>query len=359
MILVKYLYKNFMPVFVAAVSFFSFVLVLVDLFMNLWKFVQNQVPAAQVMSVMLHYVPKTVWYGVPLGILFACSFTLSDFYANNELTAVFASGIPLVKFTLPLLVFSMAMSVALFFFDDRVVVGTFAKKTSMQKALLHEEKSLDSDRIVVMGEGGRIIYKADMYEDSKQRLHNAYFIFRDENMALEAVAHASQARWNKETQKWDLSSTQEYSLRDGTVVKSNALGKERLDRLVEVPETFQNSDVSVEEVSAKVAKQYIEHLRKAGLPYNEALSIYYKKFSFPFVVFIVVFLSIGLSGKTRKNVMLTSLAFSICAAVGFYVTQMVTMLMAKFGYITAFAGAWLPVFLFIAISAVLLKYART
>ena len=66
-----------------------------------------------------------------------------------------------------------------------------------------------------------------------------------------------------------------------------------------------------------------------------------------------------MSGKTRKNVMLISLASCISAAVIYYVFQMVTMLMAKFGVLTPFLGAWLPVALFVAISVVLLKHART
>ena len=54
------------------------------------------------------------------------------------------------------------------------------------------------------------------------------------------------------------------------------------------------------------------------------LSEYYKKFAFPLIVFIVVFLSIGLTGKTKKNVLLISLASCITASVLFYVTMMVT-----------------------------------
>ena len=95
------------------------------------------------------------------------------------------------------------------------------------------------------------------------------------------------------------------------------------------------------------------------MPDTEPLSVYYQNFAFPFSLFIVVFLSIGLSGKTRKNVMLISLASCVSAAVIYYVFQMVTMLMAKFGILSPFLGAWLPVFLFVVISLFLLKYART
>jgi lipopolysaccharide export system permease protein len=358
MTLVKYLYKRFMPVFIGAVAFFSLVLVLVDLLMNLWKFIQNQVPASQVFMLMLYYVPKTIWYAVPLGILFASSFTLSNFYANNELTAIFASGVSLFKFTLPLLVFSLIMSLALFFFEDRLVVNTYARKTEIQGQLLKEEKSLNNDRIVVLAEGGNVIYKADLYDDAQKRLHNVYFVFRDKHEILQAVIHADSAKWDEDHKNWRLQNAVQYTNRNNTIVMEN-VSSAYTERLVEPAETFRNNTISVEEVTVKVAKEYIEHLMRTGLPYNEAQSLYYKKFAFPFVVFIVVFLSVGLSGKTAKNVMLTSLAFSISAAVLFYVTQMVTMLLAKFGYISAFSGAWFPVILFTVISVVLLRYART
>ncbi len=358
MTLLKYLYKRFMPVFIGAVAFFSLVLVLVDLLMNLWKFIQNQVPATQVFMLMLYYVPKTVWYAVPLGILFASSFTLSNFYADNELTAIFASGMSLFRFTLPLLVLSFVMSFALFFFEDKLVVNTYAKKTEMQGQMLKEEKSLNNDRIVVLAEGGDVIYKADLYDDAQKRLHNVYFVFRDEHQKLQAVIHADSAKWDDGHKNWRLQNAVQYTNTDNNVVMET-VSSAFTERLVEPAETFRNNTLSVEEVTVKVAKEYIEHLMRTGLPYNEALSLYYKKFAFPFVVFIVVFLSIGLSGKTAKNVMLTSLAFSISAAVLFYVTQMITMLLAKFGYISAFTGAWFPVILFTVMSVVLLRYART
>ena len=87
----------------------------------------------------------------------------------------------------------------------------------------------------------------------------------------------------------------------------------------------ESSEISIEEVTVDDAKKYIEYRRRAGLPYAEALSVYYKKYSFPCILFIVVFLSIGLSGRTRKNVLLVSLLLCIGAAVLYYIMQMVTI----------------------------------
>lgn len=356
--LVIYLFKRFMPIFIGALGFFSLVLVLVDLLMNLWKYIQNESPLMAVLTVMLLYLPKTLWYAVPLGILFAVSYTLSDLYANNELVALFASGVSLVRFTAPLLIFSALMSFALFFFEDNVVVPTLAKKKQLQDQLLDAKKSLDNERVVVLSNDSMLIYKASMFDDTRKRLLRLYLVFRHPDKTLRAIIYTDLATFNEEDKIWHLQFPVQWTFHDGTLTKESA-DPELLKTLTEPAETFRNNSISIEEVNTRDARAYIRHLKRTGLPYNEEESVYYKKFSFPCIVFIVVFLSIGLSGKSRKNVLLISLSLSISAAVLFYVMQMITMLMAKFYVLTPFLGAWFPVFFFVILALLLLKYART
>ncbi len=357
MTMFKYLFRKFLPLFIGAVFFFSFALVMVDLLMNLWNFISNEVAAGDILYLMWLYIPKTLWYATPMGILFAVSYTLSDLYARNELVAIFASGISLLRFSFPLLVFSFILSFGLFFFEDNIVVPSYAEKTALQTKLLNKETTKNQDNIVILGDRGNIVYKADYYDDNVSRLYTVYIIARNEDKSLQAVIKADSAKWNDDV--WMLSNPVQYTPDGDSLSVKKGADREITKRLTEPPETFQNNTVSVETVNTEEARKYIEHLMRAGLPSNEELSEYYKKYAFPFILFVVVFLSIGLSGKTRKNVMLISLASSISAAVLFYVTQMITMLMAKFGILSPFMGAWFPVVLFIFISIVLLKHART
>jgi lipopolysaccharide export system permease protein len=356
MTLITYVYRKFIPLFAGSLIFFSLVLVLVELLMNLWTFIANQIPGLVVLHLMVLYIPKTIWYGAPLAILFAASYTISDFYANDELIAVFASGIPLVIFSAPLLVFSFCMSIGMFFFEDRVVVPTYAQKVQLQESILKKEKNKNNDNIVVIADNGLIVYKADFYEDGLKRLTNVFIVVRNADRSFNTVIRADSAVWKDS--RWIVSNAVSYT-QQNHIVSVAAPDAALLNRLIEPPETFRNNTVNIETVSTREARQYIDHLVKSGLPSAEARSLYYKKFSFPFVIFIVVFLSVGLSGKTRKNVLLTSLSSSISAAVLFYITQMVTMLLAKFGYISPFTGAWFPVCIFIIISCIFVKYART
>ena len=357
--LVEYLFRKVIPLFIGALAFFAFVIILVDLMMNLWNYISNGVSGLTVMHIMLLYLPKCVWYATPIAILFAVSYSLSDLYASNELVAIFASGVSLVKFTFPLLVFAFFLSGALFFFDDKVVVPTYAKKTSMQESVLNKEKTDNNNNIVVIGENGNIVYKADFYDDEAEKLFTVFIVVRNEDKSFRCVVRADSAHWDGDEGHWILSNALQYDMGDGGELETKVVDMEIVGRLIEPPATFRKNVVSVETVNSADAKVYIEHLQRAGLPFAEALSLYHKKFAFPFIVFIVVFLSIGLSGKSRKNVMLISLASCISSSVLFYITQMITMLLAKFGAISPFMGAWFPVFLFIAIAVVVLRYART
>lgn len=356
--LYSYMLKKFFGIFFGAMMFFIMILELVSLFANLWSYISRGTELAMILKIMLYYVPRCVWYSIPMSMLFATAYMLSDLYAKNELLAIFASGVSLFKFTLPLLIFSIFMSVGLFFFEDRVVVKYQVKYDETQAEALHKRKSLNNDNVVILSEEGRVVYDAAFYDSETKRLYTLYVVFRGENNELEGILYAESATWLEEEQHWDIQGAKFYT-KENDFYTAKSVPQNISERMTEAPETFENKSISVTEVTARKAREYIEHLEKAGLPAQEAKAEYYKKFAFPFIVFIVVFLAIGLSGKTRKNVLLISLALSIAAVVVFYVTQMVTMLMAKFGVIPPLMGEWFPVMLFTVIAAVLLKYART
>ena len=87
--LVFYLFKKVIPLFLGAMLFFALVLNLVDLFMNIATYLQNNCSVKDILLVMAYYVPKTVWYAVPVAILFSTSYVLSDMYATNEIQAFY------------------------------------------------------------------------------------------------------------------------------------------------------------------------------------------------------------------------------------------------------------------------------
>lgn len=354
-ILQRYLIRQFIPVCLVSLFFFVVLLQLADLFTNLWKYLANEVPASSVLTVMWLYIPKCISFALPIAVLFASSYTMGTLYARNELTSMFSAGYPLYKLVAPLLVLGFIFSVAMFFFEDRVVIHSQAQKNNLSRILTDPDQSFSNTNLVILSRDDKTVYFADYYQDAEQRLYNVFIVLRNGDGTLETVIQGSLANWNDG--QWTVESPNRYDFTtDGTVTKRKSLSDITLN---EPPDTFRRHVISVEELTASKAKEYIAFIRRAGIPHTEHLTDYYKRFSFPFTIFIVLFFSISLGGRFKKNILLMSLLTSLVIAVSFYVTQMITMLLAKWEYISPVSGAWLPVLIFTAGSIAILRHART
>jgi len=351
----RYLMKQFLPVCFVALLFFIVMLELGDLFANLWKYLSNDVGAKEILRVMWLYIPKCVSYSMPLSVLFASSYTMGNMYARNELTSIFASGYSLFSLIRPLLILGIILSSFMFFFENNVVIHSVSAKNNLNRVLLKQEESLSNTNIVVLSEAGSIVYMADYYENVEKKLYSLMVIIRNSDGVPEYILQSPVASWSGSS--WVLEDSVCYSFLElNKVTMSN---NNTPIQLTEMPQTFMRNITSVDELSIKEAKSYIEKMKKAGSPFAEQLSNYYKRFSFPLTIFIVLFFSISLGGRFKKNIMLMSLLLSLSIAVAYYVMQMVTMLFAKWEYISPFSGAWLPAIFFIITSILILRNART
>jgi lipopolysaccharide export system permease protein len=354
-LLQRYLIRQFIPVFIFSVLFFVLLLELGDLFANLWKYLANGVSAASMLKILLLYAPKCVSYSIPLAVLFAASYTIGSMHARNELIMVFSSGYPLYTLVAPLLAIGFMLSIGMYYFEDLVVIETYAKKNQLSKVLLKQEDSRSNTNIVILSDSGKTIYAADYYQDDEKKLYSVFVILRDDNGGLLHVVKAPVLSWIDGEWKPDFYEVYSVDANGDFVLTTETLPV----KLTEQPVTFRRNTTSVDEIRSAEAKKYIAGLRKAGVPYAEQLSNYYKRFSFPLTVFIVLFFSISVGGRFRKNILLMSILLSLSIAVLYYVTQMVTMLFAKWEYISPLAGAWFPAILFGCLAILIARYART
>jgi len=351
----RYLFRLFLPAFFVAFLFFILLLELGEVFGSLVQFLENNVSINQIGKIMFLYLPKCISFSLPLAILFAGSYTMGNMYAQNELISVFSSGMSLTRFTIPLLVFGFILSLGMIFFEDYVVIKFYKAKNEYKNELLSTKESLNTYDIVILSEGSKVIYISDYYDDSEKKLIGNILVMRDDDGNIQDVLKTSVLQWNGTN--WTSDEAYTYSFDSENKVASK-LGFD-FSILTEPPETFQKNIISVEEMSFYDAKVFIDNLKKTGLPYYEELSKYYRRFSFPFTIFIVLFFSISLGGKFKKNILLMSLLFSLGIATLYYITEMLTMLSAKWEYISPLSGAITPVIVFTVLSAYLLRHART
>ena len=127
----------------------------------------------------------------------------------------------------------------------------------------------------------------------------------------------------------------------------------------EPPDTFRKLSQSVDEMNRVQSERYVAMIRRAGLSYRDALTDYYRKYSFACTPFIVAFIASGLGSAFKKNILLMSLLSSLVISVVYYVAQMVTGILAKNGVVPPLFGAWAPFALYLVLGSMMFRTART
>ena len=355
MLLDRYLLRQFFPIFLIALSMFVFLLLLIDLFSNLIRYMNNDVQISTILKITMYFIPKSISYATPISLLFAAAYTLGDMYARNELTTVFSTGIPFWRFSIPLLVVGFIASLLSFFLDDMLVIPTLKVKNEMSRRALNQHITATNTDIVIKTNNGRITYSVDYFDFDKLIINGVNIVEMDDNGAYVSQIRAPSAEWKESY--WDFRNAVIYKYDESNILRMRPLPF--TEEYNEHPDLFRRSAVIVEELPAKDAGLLVKDLRSAGLPYYHAQANYFHRFSFAATSFIVMILSVSMGGRFRKNILLMSLFTSLSVAVVYYIAEMLSMTMAGLNYIHPFVGARFPVLFFIVVGIMLIRSAKT
>jgi lipopolysaccharide export system permease protein len=350
----RYLLKQFLPVYAASVLMFILLIILIDLFIHLVRFLNAGAEISLILKVSFYYIPKSFLYALPVALLFASAYTLGDLYARNELSVVMCSGVPFWRFCIPLFVIGLAASFFSFFFEDRAVIPSLRMKNELTRQILQTQNVEHTSDIVIKAEGGRLVYAVDFFDTMNKTLNGLTIVELDENKTFVSLIRSQRAEWTGE--EWTFNNPLIYDFSGGFL---RARRLESFSRYNEDPDTFMRNAISPEDLNARDAALHLRDLKEAGLPVVSALADYYHRFSFSAVSFVVMFLSVSFGGRFKKNILLMNLLTSLGTAVVFYVIEMITMMSARTGLLPPVLGAWIPVFVCSAGGFFLLRYAKT
>ncbi|MCL2720071.1 MAG: LptF/LptG family permease [Treponema sp.] len=354
MILDIYLLRQFIPIFLIAISLFSFIILLIDLFSNLIQFINNDVPIASILYISICFIPKSISFALPISLLFAAAYVLGDLFEKNELTCVFSSGIPFWRFCFSLLIVGFITSILSFFYEDKLVIPAVKVKNELTRRALNQYVAGSGNNIVIITRGGRLIYLVDYFDYDKKILNDVIIVEKDVNGRFLSQIRAPSADWNET--HWEFRNAVIYQY-DDEILRVNPLAF--CTSYTEHPDMFRRRTVVFQELPAREARVFINDLRYVGLPHYQAQADYFHRYSFATTSFIVMILSVSMGGRFKKNILLMSLFTSLAVAVIFYIVEMLSMTMAGLNYFHPFIGAWFPIVLFIVIGILLLRSAKT
>jgi len=348
----RYLVVSFIPIFLVSLLFFVLLVEMADLFVNILQYVQNEASLASIIRSMLLYLPKCVSWSLPMATLFSVSYILGSMYTNNELVMVFGSGVSLASFITPLVVIAVLLSALFLGFDDRVVLPTMAAKKELTRSLFKMSEPTGSADVTVIGSDKRFVWNMKYYDRRNLIMTGVILVERDHGGHLVSRLNAQSASWNGA--RWVFSGVRRFFWKGDSLVDAS-YGTWDDAELAEPPESFKGGGRPIEEMSLSDARSQLALLKRSGLPRTGQMAEYYRRFAFALTPLVVTLLSAALAGFYRKNVLLMSLLVSLTAATLYYVTQMVSMLLAKSGTIGPVAGAFAPLVIFTILVVVLFR----
>ncbi len=257
--LYKYVSKEFiLPFFVGLVGFIVFVSVEV-LYQLSDVIVQNHVGFWSLLVLMYYNLPQFIAMGIPVGVLLAIFWMISNFSSRRELMALQVHGVNLKKMVLPFLIMALLLSVATYLIEDFVVPTYNSKATEyLQKAVFNSKvPQIKTNTFFKANDSYFYVKKFDPNTESFDDV--LMYKISANNIS---VTYAKSAYLEKG--KWYLKNGRIYTLKNGIMTFDMSFQTMKLN-ITEDIVRFIRSQKSPNSMSSRELMDRIKLFRKLGL----------------------------------------------------------------------------------------------
>ncbi len=340
-----YLFQQFFYYFFVLLAAFVVIFDAFTLFDLLGDIARNHVAFLTVVSYFRYLIPLMVYQLAPLATLVATLVSLAVLAKNNEVIALKASGVSLYRLVLPLLLAGLLVSVGLFILDDTFL--PFANQR--QDALRNEIKGrpaqtyFEPARQWIFGENSKI-YNYELY-DSDRQLFGGLNVFELDpaTFQMRRRIFATRATWEPSESVWILTGgwVRDFGS-DGRVERYEPFKATSLAELTEPPGYFRREVRQYYQMNWRQLGEYIASLRQAGFDTARLSVQWHKKFAFPLIAAIIVFLGAPFAFLVGTRGAVGGLAVAVGIGVVYWSTAALFEAMGSAGQLPPLLAAWAP-----------------
>ena len=357
-----YILREFLTTFIIVSIFFTLISLIVDVFENLNRFIDNEVSANILFDYYKASLPSMVSVTIPVSCLVSSVFTYGMMIQRKEWLVFKSSGLSLYRLSTPVLLLGLLLSIGSFYFDNSIVIDNNKTKNEIKSTYMSKNKSRAKNKSVFENvyfqKNQKDLIALERFNSNNNVALNLNFLEVEDGMLLKRI-DSKKAIWNTELNQWNL---KDFSIRDfdrDGLEKNVIISKN--DSLITLnfsPSDIINTASSSEEVSYSELKNQIQSLKNNGVnTLKWEVDLNYK-IAYSFISIIVIFCGIPLS-VYRSN---TTLAFggglSLATIFSYVILLKFGQSLAYGGVLSPFFGAWMSNFVFISIGIYLMLNAR-
>jgi lipopolysaccharide export system permease protein len=357
----KYILLNILVPLIYCLLAFLMLFVIFDLFSHMSDFIEAETPLPSVFRYYAFLIPSVVIFIVPISLLLAILYGLSQLTRNNELTAMRASGVSLYRLMTPIIIVGFAASLLVGAINETIAPWSAYWTDQFVRAEKHDGevsfhitqnlpyRNPTHHRVWMVGEFDRETYDMRRVEVIQQR----------EDGTDEARILARSARW-LDGQWWFLEVTtqqfDEYGYPFGPPVTSP---RRQMVEFTETPRDFINVVKDPEFLSSRELLAFIhahQHVSRDTLAIHE-VNLHYR-LAMPWTCFIVTLLGLPIGAHTGRKGAFRGIALALGLFFTFYVLINFGMALGKNQTLVPWLSVWRPNILFLIIGIVLVQRMR-
>jgi lipopolysaccharide export system permease protein len=358
-ILRDYFLREFLGPLFLSLGVISFVMVLVGNLRRIADLVINKgVDIFSVFKLFLFMVPYIVTYALPISVLIAVLISLGRLSSDNEIVAIRASGINLLRLINPLLVTGIILSLALVIFNDRAAsYSHFAYRKILLEIGIKRPAAAFEEGVFINSFQNYILFIYHV-DQKKNRLSNIrIYEPREDGPTRTIIAKAGEfiTDPDKGTVKLKLidgssdepdpnNPTNFYKLNFKTYFMNlNLAQAQDKDKLRKKPK-----DMTTQELVHEISK-----LKSSGIEATPLMTEINEKISLAFSCLVFILLGSSLAIITRRREKSINIGLAVLVITVYYPLFIGCEALAIQGYLNPTVAMWIPNMLFAIIGAIL------
>jgi len=337
-VLWKYIFKSFFFPFMLGLSIFL-VVVSVNLIYQISDTLLNlKVPMINILKMLWYYLPQFLLMGIPVGVLTAIFWTLSNMGSNMEIVALQVSGVKLKKIFYPYLIIALILCAFMFYLNDSIVPSFNYKADAFLQNVLYQHPTPSIKYNVFYKQSNNVYFYIERFNEKTNRFYNIVIYLKSSSNSL-TITTAKDAYKAKDG-NWYMYDVNVYNRDSKGYMRLNGhIEKVKLDvakEIIEVTKTMRNE----REMNTRQLKKMITNLKKAGHDPTNYMVEYNMKFVESLGPLIIVFVGVPIALSFNFKTKSRSIVATVIIVILYQGTIAWGRALAKNNYISPFMGTW-------------------
>lgn len=343
-------------------SAFVLVYVIYDLFDNLPDFIEAHTPFLSIVEFYLLLMPSVLIFIIPVSLLLAVLYSLSQLTKNNELTAMRASGVSLYRLMIPFIIVGLLASIAVSLINE--TIGPWSAYWTDQFVRSQRHKGTMNvylaRNLALKNERENRIWLIGEFDTRSNTLSHIEMVQQREDGSDLYKIRARKGIWVDSSRWWFLDlATQHYDAKGHPKGPPDFERRKEMSDLTETPRDFINEIKDPEFLSSFEILTFIErHGQLSQSTIARVMVDFHHRLAMPWTCFVVTLLGIPFGATTGRKGAFLGVLLSLGMFFGLYVLINVGLAFGKKEMISPWIAGWSPNIIFAFIGSILVYRMR-